>query len=314
MQDLKPKRQTIIKVLTNYHIFLQNYSYLESKLIISKDRNNYLILLYGWNGDRYFHDFIVHVKLQNGRINLLKDNIYLQDKLFKAALEQFKYKYYQHPCNTFQYEFAIDLAKIYELHKSCFISGANPKQPIIKPDATVEELKKLAQIESKYIRNAVASHPNISLDLLLELLNEFPTEIFNNSSFNKFRKQEKNFLETVFNTFPDSFDKLDFVLPDFFIEWMFEQQEKCWDFIRSSHKIPPKYLERLLDDDDCRTFAHLICRIGIPFDDNVAGNYYIPKYLEQKIYERHSYFEKICQKKNEFNHCIGECGVIISNM
>ncbi|WP_144870706.1 element excision factor XisI family protein, partial [Hyella patelloides] len=297
--------------------FLQKYSYLESKLIISEDRNNYLILLYGKNGDRYFHDFMVHVKLQNGRINLLKDSIYLEYKLFKAGLDQFKYDYYRHPCNTFQCEFAIDLAKVYELHKSCFISDTNPKQPTIKLDATVEELKELSTVESKYTRKAVASHPNISLELLLELLNEFPTEIFNNPSFDIFRKREKDFLRTIFNAFPDSyysFDQLDFVLPDFFLEWMFEQQEKLfWYFVRCSHKIPPKYLERLMDDDDCTTFAYLICRWNIPFYNNVVGNYHIPNEIIEKIWERHRYFEKVCQKKNKFNHCIGECEGIISS-
>lgn len=317
MQTLEQKRQTILKVLTEYHIFLQKYSYLKSKLIITEDRNNYLILLYGWHENKYFHDFIVHVQFQDDWINLLKDNIYLDYKLFKAGLEQFQnHGYYKHPCNTFQCEFAIDLAKIYELHKSCFISETNPKKPIIKPDATTEKLKELAKIESKYIRKSIACHPNISLDLLLELLCEFPTEIFNNHSFDVFRKRKKDFLKTVFNTFPDSinsFDKLDFTLPDFFIEWVFEQQENpYWNFVRCSHKIAPKYLERLLDDDDCTTFAHLICRIGIPFDDNVAGNYYIPNEIIKKIDRKYSELQKKCQKKDEYNFC--ECDEILSDM
>jgi hypothetical protein len=307
MNNLEKDRQIIRKILTDYHVFLRTYSHLESKLIISEDENNYLIVLYGLHDNQQFHDFIVHVQIKDN-IHLIRDDICLDNKLSNAGVKGLTY--YQHYSQPFQIEFAISLEKIYELHKSVFVPGTNPKQPIIKLDATPSELRELARIESKDIGIAIAFHPNISLDLLLELFSQFPAEIFANPSFNLFMGKEPNFLRILFDTFPSIFHQDNLEIPDFFIEWAVNhEQENIRGYIAKSNAIPAHYLEKLVHDKNCRIIACLYSRGAYPSSNPLT---YFKDEIKELLARRYSQFTKTCEQRKKDGYC--DCTEILANL
>ena len=154
MNNLNKERQIIERVLTEYIQFLDTYSYLESKLIISEDRNNYLIVLYGLLDGNYYHDFIIHLEITENGIDVKHDDIDIKSRLSK--IERGKFINHGGIGNPFNIDFAISLEKIYSQYKSIFARNTNPQQPIVKFDATPEELSRLASIENRYILSLIA--------------------------------------------------------------------------------------------------------------------------------------------------------------
>ena len=315
MENLEKYRQIITQILRKYNHFLDTYSHFESKLIVSNDKNSYIVILCNLpNNNEYFHDFIIHLEIADSRIHILYDCIEIGNKLSNAGIPKRTLLWHGHP-KPLNIDFAISLEKIYQRHKFIFATKTNPKQPEIKVNATSEELAQLSKIESKYIGRAIASHPNISLDLLLKLFSRYPAAVFANPNFNKFMDNNPNFLRSLYNAFPGIFSQVnDLVLPNFFIEWALAQKD-LRAYICSSHKIPIKYLAKLIDDKECSIFANMMCRLERQGNcSNLSGNYPLSQDLAQKIEERYLYFQSICPKKDEDGFCNGVCMEIISCM
>jgi hypothetical protein len=73
MDKLDNYRQIIEKILSEYAEIPYSYNNLESKLIISKDSNDYLLLTIGWEKDVRNHGCIVHLEIINGKIWIQRD-------------------------------------------------------------------------------------------------------------------------------------------------------------------------------------------------------------------------------------------------
>ena len=73
MDKLDNYRQLIEKILSEYAEIPYSYNNLESKLIISKDSNDYLLLTIGWEKDVRNHGCIVHLEIINGKIWIQRD-------------------------------------------------------------------------------------------------------------------------------------------------------------------------------------------------------------------------------------------------
>ena len=63
MDNIKKHRIIIKEVLEKCNFYLNTYSYLDSKLIISEDENVYLIVVYGLKNNQKIPDYIVHIDL-----------------------------------------------------------------------------------------------------------------------------------------------------------------------------------------------------------------------------------------------------------
>lgn len=73
MDQVDNYRQIIEKILNEYAKIPYAYNNLESKLIISKDSNDYLVLTIGWEKDVRNHGCIVHLEIINGKVWIQRD-------------------------------------------------------------------------------------------------------------------------------------------------------------------------------------------------------------------------------------------------
>ncbi len=113
-------------------------------------------------------------------------------------------------------------------------------------------------VKHKYIDKAIAQHSNTPPDLLKKLFRYFPIQVLTNSSLDLLLLEQPNFLKQLYDSFPDIFERKNIEIPDFFIEWAVNQQEDIRACVGRSHKIPAQFLEKLVNDDDCKTIANLI--------------------------------------------------------
>ena len=68
MDKLTKYRQIIEKVLTDYASIPYHYGELKAELIISKDKNSYLVITSGWENKTRVHVCIVHIDIIDNKI------------------------------------------------------------------------------------------------------------------------------------------------------------------------------------------------------------------------------------------------------
>ena len=73
MDSLKKYREKIKSILTDYISIPYSRGDIESKLIISNDENNYLVMTSGWQNKKRVHKCIIHLEIINDKIWIHRD-------------------------------------------------------------------------------------------------------------------------------------------------------------------------------------------------------------------------------------------------
>lgn len=73
MDNLEKYRQTINQVLTEYAAIPYKYGDIASELIVSQDKNRFILITQGWEGDTRVHGCVVHLDIINGKIWIQRD-------------------------------------------------------------------------------------------------------------------------------------------------------------------------------------------------------------------------------------------------
>ncbi|MEG4517963.1 MULTISPECIES: XisI protein [unclassified Microcoleus] len=75
MDKLDEYRDLIYKILSYYASMKYRYGDINSTVIVSQDRNHFLLMKEGWEGKRRVHYCLVHVEIRNGKIWIQYDGI-----------------------------------------------------------------------------------------------------------------------------------------------------------------------------------------------------------------------------------------------
>lgn len=73
MADVNTYRTIIEQVLKQYTEIPYAYGDVESKLILDRENDNYLLLAIGWDGVKRVHGTVVHIELRNGKVWIQQD-------------------------------------------------------------------------------------------------------------------------------------------------------------------------------------------------------------------------------------------------
>lgn len=73
MVDVTTCRKIIEQVLKPYTEIPYAYGNVETKLILDRDNDNYLLLAIGWDGVKRVHGTIVHIEIHNGKLWIQQD-------------------------------------------------------------------------------------------------------------------------------------------------------------------------------------------------------------------------------------------------
>lgn len=302
MGNIQEYRQLILSILTNFINTPYQYQNVNSKLVISDDLDNYLIVIWGTHDTEIVHKCVVHVEICQGKMYIRRQhkryNVYAQ---IPYTIPQYDYELCYYACQK-DIDFVISLEKIYELHQTLFISQAELEpesdygQPSIKPSATSAQLIELANIGHDFIDNEIAQHPNTPSEILIKLFPKFPVQVLTNSSLNLIILKKPSFLEQLYDSFPNCFYQRDIDLPTYFVEWAINHQRKdIRAKVASSYKIPNPVLKNLVNDDSCEVINSLF------LNNSIKGE--VKKQIEQK---RSQYIENCYKRKNKECECNGE--------
>ena len=75
MDNLIQYRETIQQQLQEYTEIPYAYGDLQCRLIISEDRNNFLLITQGWEDDLQVHECLVHVEVIGDKIWIHRDGL-----------------------------------------------------------------------------------------------------------------------------------------------------------------------------------------------------------------------------------------------
>ncbi len=75
MDRVEEYRDTIQRILEFHHSIPYSHGEIESKLIIDRDRNNFVLMNAGWDGKRRVHGCVVHVEIIGDKIWIHRDGI-----------------------------------------------------------------------------------------------------------------------------------------------------------------------------------------------------------------------------------------------
>ncbi|MFB2837429.1 XisI protein [Floridanema evergladense] len=105
MDRVEEYRNIIERILDAHHRISYSHGELESKLIIDRDRNNFLIMVAGWDGKRRVHGCVVHVEIINDKIWIQRDGIEdgITNELVAAGIPKDKIVLAFHAPNVRQY-------------------------------------------------------------------------------------------------------------------------------------------------------------------------------------------------------------------
>lgn len=73
MADVNTYRTIIEQVLKQYTEIPYAYGDVESKLILDRENDNYLLLAIGWDGVKRVHGTVVHIEIRNGKVWIQQD-------------------------------------------------------------------------------------------------------------------------------------------------------------------------------------------------------------------------------------------------
>jgi len=90
MDRVEQYRDILQQILEAHHRIPYSHGQIESKLIIDSERNNFVLMNAGWDGQRRIHGCVVHVEIINGKIWIHRDGIEdgITDELVAAGVSK----------------------------------------------------------------------------------------------------------------------------------------------------------------------------------------------------------------------------------
>ncbi|MBW4631596.1 MAG: XisI protein [Iphinoe sp. HA4291-MV1] len=68
MDTLEEYRENIYQILTSHAKIPYSYGEIKSEVVVSQDRNHYLLMISGWDGNLRIHGCVVDVEIINDKI------------------------------------------------------------------------------------------------------------------------------------------------------------------------------------------------------------------------------------------------------
>jgi hypothetical protein len=105
MDTLENYRENIYKILKHHGDIPYAYGQIESEVVVSQDRNHYLLMIAGWDGDLRIHGCVVDVAIINDKIWIQRDGIEdgITDDLVAAGVPKDRIILAFHPQEVRQY-------------------------------------------------------------------------------------------------------------------------------------------------------------------------------------------------------------------
>jgi hypothetical protein len=110
MGSIKEYREKIKNILTDYVSIPYSQGDIKSKLIISNDENNYLVMTEGWQNKKRVHGCIIHLEIIDNKIWVHRDGTEygIANELVNARISKDNIVLGFHPANIRQYtDFAV---------------------------------------------------------------------------------------------------------------------------------------------------------------------------------------------------------------
>lgn len=110
MDTIKEYREKITRILTDYVSIPYSRGDIESKLIISNDNNNYLVMTSGWQNKKRVHGCIIHLEIIDDKIWIHRDGTEygIANELLDAGIPKDKIVLGFHPADIRPYtDFAV---------------------------------------------------------------------------------------------------------------------------------------------------------------------------------------------------------------
>ena len=110
MDSLVDYRATIAETLNEYTKIPYAYGNIQCRLIISEDRNHFLLISQGWEDDLQVHGCLVHLEIINDKIWIHRDGIEdgIANDLLRAGIAKNRIVLGFHPPEVRPYtEFAV---------------------------------------------------------------------------------------------------------------------------------------------------------------------------------------------------------------
>lgn len=111
MDSLVQYREVIQEKLKEYTEIPYAYGDLQCRLIVSEDRNNFLLITLGWEDDIQVHGCLVHIEVIGDKIWIHRDGLEdgIANELVKAGIPKTQIVLGFHPPNIRPYtEFAVN--------------------------------------------------------------------------------------------------------------------------------------------------------------------------------------------------------------
>ena len=74
-QPLDQWRETLEKILQYYADLPYRYGDVRTYVVVSRDRNHFMLMQEGWENERRIHGFVVHAEIRSGKIWIHYDGI-----------------------------------------------------------------------------------------------------------------------------------------------------------------------------------------------------------------------------------------------
>jgi hypothetical protein len=110
MDTIEKYREKIKNFLTDYVSIPYSRGDIESKLIISNDQNNYLVMTSGWQNKKRIHGCVIHLEIIEDKIWIHRDGTEygIANELVDAGISKDKIVLGFHPADIRQYtDFAV---------------------------------------------------------------------------------------------------------------------------------------------------------------------------------------------------------------
>ncbi len=110
MDIIEEYRQKIEQILKDYIAIPYSYGDIKAQLIISNDRNNYLVMTSGWQNKKRVHGCIIHLEIIDDKIWIHRDGTEygIANELLDAGIPKDKIVLGFHPADIRQYtDFAV---------------------------------------------------------------------------------------------------------------------------------------------------------------------------------------------------------------
>lgn len=75
MDRLEQYRDNIYKILSSHADIPYSYGDIKSEVVVNQDRNHYLLMISGWDGNLRIHGCVVDVEIINDKIWIQRDGI-----------------------------------------------------------------------------------------------------------------------------------------------------------------------------------------------------------------------------------------------